>query len=179
MLIFASFYPTNPRANPWKYWELAGLKIYVFLGSAILITLISSKKLGVYRIMGNTVCTKWRKLNISFPLRTTQSCVHAKIKITKRNFVRARKRRKLLRRKYLVKDDVSQTESYKRSFQGKEKLKLVKMSLTNTILLTSFLLLITSNVMITIGHPMAIGKSHPMLDKLIGNQHQNNKNDDL
>ena len=109
----------------------------------------------------------------------TQSCVHAKIKITKRNFVRARKRRKLLRRKYLVKDDVSQTESYKRSFQGKEKLKLVKMSLTNTILLTSFLLLITSNLMITIGHPMAIGKSHPILDKLIGNQHQNNKNDDL
>ena len=109
----------------------------------------------------------------------------AKFKIIKLNqlqntrFVRVRKRRKLLRRKYLVKDDVSETESYKRSFQGKEKLKLVKMSLTNTILLTSFLLLITSNSMITIGHPMAIGKSHPILDKLIGNQHPFNKNDDL
>ena len=109
----------------------------------------------------------------------------AKFKIIKLNqlqntrFVRVRKRRKLLRRKYLVKDDVSETESYKRSFQGKEKLKLVKMSLTNTILLSSFLLLITSNLMITIGHPMAIGKSHPILDKLIGNQHPFNKNDDL
>ena len=80
---------------------------------------------------------------------------------------------------YFVKDDVSETESYKSSFQGKEKLKLVKMSLTNTILLTSFLLLITSNSMITIGHPMAFGKSHPILNKLIENQQPFNKNDDL
>ena len=132
------------------------------------------------KIDWNTVVYKKNHLFWFFNISNIQWIDHIKLnQLQNTRFVRVRKRRKLLRRKYLVKDDVSETESYKRSFQEKEKLKLVKMSLTNTILLTSFLLLITSNLMITMGHPMAIGKSHPILDKLIGNQHPFNKNDDL